>query len=144
MSYEAMSYEERRTWVYLATSGVAYAVYLAIVLARLVHTPVARVSYVPALLWTCLASMVAAMVAMTVFETVAPSDARRGDMRDREINRYGEYASRWCVIGGAVGGLLLAIVRWDYFWIVNVIYLGFVLWAVVGSALKLVAYRRGI
>jgi hypothetical protein len=26
----------------------------------------------------------------------------------------------------------------------NVIYLGFVLWAVAGSALKLVAYRRGL
>jgi hypothetical protein len=28
--------------------------------------------------------------------------------------------------------------------IANVIYLGFVLWAIGGSALKLVAYRRGL
>ena len=28
--------------------------------------------------------------------------------------------------------------------IANVIYLGFVLWAVAGSVLKLVAYRRGL
>jgi hypothetical protein len=33
--------------------------------------------------------------------------------------------------------------RCDYFWIANVIYLGFVLSAVAGSVVKLVAYRRG-
>ena len=38
----------------------------------------------------------------------------------------------------------MAMARWDYFWIANVIYLGFVLWAVAGSAVKLVAYRRGL
>ena len=30
------------------------------------------------------------------------------------------------------------------YWIANIIYLGFVLWAVAGSALKLAAYRRGL
>jgi hypothetical protein len=144
MSYKAMSYEERRTWLYLGTSAAAYAVYVVIVLGRLAHSPVAQVSYVVVLLWTCLASMIATTVALTVAEAMAPSETRRGDIRDREINRYGEYASRWCVIGGAVVGLLLAIARSDYFWIVNAIYLGFVAWAVVGSTLKLLAYRRGI
>ena len=38
----------------------------------------------------------------------------------------------------------MALAKVDYFWIANVIYLGFVLWAVVGSAVKLVAYRRGL
>jgi hypothetical protein len=32
----------------------------------------------------------------------------------------------------------------NYFWIANAIYLGFVLWAVVGSAIRLVSYRRGL
>jgi hypothetical protein len=38
----------------------------------------------------------------------------------------------------------MAMARWDYFWIANVIYLGFVLWAITGSVIKLVAYRRGM
>ncbi len=38
----------------------------------------------------------------------------------------------------------MALLKMDYFWIANVIYLGFVLWAVAGSAIKLVAYRRGL
>lgn len=139
-----MSYEQKRTWVYLLASVAAYGVYLAIVLERATHTPVVQVSYISALLWTTLASMVASMVGRTAIETASPSDRHRRDVRDREISRFGEYASRWCVIAGATAALVMAMAKWDYFWIANVIYLGFVLWAVVGSGLKLLAYRRGL
>jgi hypothetical protein len=139
-----MSYEEKGTWVYLVTSAGAYVVYLVIVLGRLLNTPAAQVSYVPVLLGTCLASIVAATVGRTVAETARPSDSRRSDVRDQEIYRFGEYASRWFIIGAAAAALVMAMAKWDYFWIANVIYLGFVLWAVVGSAVKLVAYRRGL
>jgi hypothetical protein len=139
-----MSYEEKRTWVYLVACAGAYAVYLAIVFERALHTPVAEVPYVSALLWATGASMVASMVGGTLVETVRPSDSRRSDVRDREIYRFGEYVSRWFVIGGAAAAFGMALAKWDYFWIANVIYLGFVLWAIVGSAVKLVAYRRGL
>ena len=65
-------------------------------------------------------------------------------LRDKEIYRFGEYASRWCIVAGAAAGFFLALARVDYIWIANAIYLGFVLWAVAGSAIKLVAYRRGL
>ncbi len=48
------------------------------------------------------------------------------------------------MIIGAVAALLMAMARWDWFWIANVIYLGFVLSAVLGSATKIVAYHRGL
>jgi len=122
-----MSYEEKGTWVYLVTSAGAYAVYLVIILGRLQDTPVNQVPYAWVLLWTTVASMIAATIGRTLVETASPSDSHRRDVRDKEIYRFGEYASRWFV-----------------FWIANAIYLGFVLWAVVGSAIKLVAYRRGM
>jgi hypothetical protein len=139
-----MSYEEKSTWVYLVTSAVAYAVYLGIILGQVARMPVAQVSYVPALLWTTGASIVASIIARTLVEAASPSEGRRGDVRDKEINRFGEHASRWFVIAGAVTGMTMAMARWEYFWIANVIYLGFVLWAVAGSVLKLRAYRRGM
>ena len=139
-----MSYEEKGTWVYLVTSAVAYAVYLAIILSRLRNVPVAEVQYVPVLLWTTGASIVASVVGRVVVETASPSDSRRGDVRDRDVSRLGEYASRWCLVAGAAAALVMAMAKVDYFWIANVIYLGSVLWAVAGSALKLVAYRRGL
>ena len=139
-----MSYEEKGVWVYLVTSAGGYAVYLAIIAGRLASTPAAAVSYVPVLLWTAGASINASVIGRTLVETARPSDSRRGDVRDREISRFGEFASRWFVIAGAAAGLAMAMARWDYFWIANVIYLGFVLWAVGGSVLKLIAYRRGL
>jgi hypothetical protein len=52
----------------------------------------------------------------------------------------------YLVTSAGAYAVYLAIIlgRVDYFWIANVIYLGFVLWAVAGSVLKLVAYRRGL
>ena len=139
-----MSYEEKGTWVYLVTSAGAYAVYLVIILGRLQDTPVAQVPYAWVLLWTTVASVVAATLGRTMVEAASPSDSHNRDVRDKEIYRFGEYASRWFVIGGAAAGFFMAVAKLDYFWIANAIYLGFVLWAVVGSAVKLVAYRRGL
>lgn len=143
-SRTAWSYEERRTWIYLLTSAGGYAVYMTIVLGRAAQTPVAHVSYIPALLWTAVGAMVAATVGGTLVETARPSDSRRADVRDKEIYRFGEYVSRWCLVAGAAAGLVMAMAQWQYFWIANVIYLGFVLWAVTGSGVKIVAYRRGL
>jgi hypothetical protein len=140
----AVSYEEKGIWVYLVTSAGAYAVYLVIILGRLASTPAAQVPYVAVLLWTAGASILANIVGRVMVETASPSDSRQGDVRDKEIYRFGEYASRWCLVAGAAAGLAMAMARWEYFWIANVIYLGFVLWAIAGSVLKLVAYRRGL
>ena len=139
-----MSYEEKGIWVYLVTSAAAYAVYLAIIVGRLASTPAAEVPYVSVLLWTAGASIVANTVGRVLVETANPSDSRRADVRDRDVSRFGEYASRWFLVAGAAAALVMAMAKVDYFWIANVIYLGFVLWAVAGSALKLVAYRRGL
>ena len=139
-----MSYEEKGTWVYLVTSAGGYVVYLVIMAGRLASTPVAEVPYVSVLLWTAGASIVASIVGRVVIETASPSDSKRADVRDRDISRFGEYASRWFLVAGAAAALVMAMAKVDYFWIANVIYLGFVLWAVAGSALKLIAYRRGV
>jgi hypothetical protein len=139
-----VSYEEKGVWAYLVSSAGAYVVYLAIVLPRLGGLPAAHVPYAAPLLWTTGASILASVIVRTVLESARPSESRRVDVRDRDIARFGEQAGRWFVIGGASAGFLMALARWDYFWVVNVIYLGFVLWAVVGSVLRLVAYRRGL
>lgn len=139
-----MTYEEKGIWVYLVTSAGAYVVYLAIIFGRAAHTPIAAVPYVTVLLWTTGVSIVASIAGRILVEAARPSDSRRSDVRDKEVYRFGEYTSRWFIVGGAGAALFMAMAKFDYFWIANVIYLGFVLWAVVGSVLKLTAYRRGL
>ena len=47
------------------------------------------------------------------------------------------------VVVGGVAVLIMAMAEVDYFWIADAIYLAFVLSGILGSAAKLVAYRRG-
>ncbi len=85
------------------------------------------------------AVVVAVIVAHIVVGIASPKDIDKKDQRDREIYRHGEYF----VAIGAVAALGLSMAELNHFWIANVIYLAFVLSTLLGSAAKVVAYRRG-
>jgi hypothetical protein len=140
-----MSYEEKGTWVYLVVSAIGYAVYVFLVLPQLLSgIPVDEIDYVPAVFWTIGGSIVAAIVLRILVEMVVPSGSTRGDVRDKEIDRLGERVGNAFLVIGAVGALLLALFEGGYFWIANVIYLGFVLSAILSSITKVIVYRKGV
>jgi cytochrome b561 len=139
-----VSYEEKGTWVQLVVAVAVYGVYAVIVGGRLAETPVADVHYVATLLWTIGISIVAAIVARIAVEIARPSESHRSDARDREIDRHGQRVGNAFLIAAALVALAMSLAEWDHFWIANVLYLGFVASAVVGSTAKLVAYRRGL
>ena len=148
-----MSLEEKKAWSYLAVAVLAYGVYLVLVLSAVsasanaaspATASTADINYAPLMLWTIGGAIVANVVANTAIATTTPRDDRQTDQRDKEIARLGERVGQAFLVLGGVGALVLAMVRADHFWIANVIYLGFVLSAVVGSIARLVAYRRGV
>jgi hypothetical protein len=139
-----MSYREKGSWVYLVVTVGSFAVYCAIILARAHGRSLADVSYVQPLLWTLGISVIASTLLRTVVETARPSDSRRSDVRDRDINRFGEYIGALVLALAMSVPFILALVRADYFWIANAIYAAFTIWAVVSTAAKLIAYRRGL
>ena len=140
-----MSYEEKGAWQYLLIAIVGYAVYLSLVLPRLAGgTPVGDVEYVPAMLWTIGGAIVVSILLRILVEMFSPSESTKGDVRDREIGRLGERVGSGFVIAGALGALVLAMVEAEWFWIANVVYLCFVLSAILSSIVRLVAYRRGV
>jgi hypothetical protein len=138
-----MSFEEKNTWVYALVSVAAFAAYLVTILGRAQGIPVSEVPYVGAMLWSIGAAIVASIVGRVVIAVAWPRDADRTDQRDKEIYRFGEYVGQWLVVIGAAVALLLAMAEVDHFWIANELYLAFVLAALLSSAAKLVAYRRG-
>lgn len=138
-----MSSEEKRAWIMLVVSIVAYATYVAIILGRAQGAPLAEVPYVATMLWTIGAAIVTAIVLNIVVAIISPKNADKKDQRDREINRLGEYIGQSFVVIGGVAALLLAMAELGYFWIANVVYLAFVLSSVVGSTAKVIAYRKG-
>ncbi|MFE9204393.1 hypothetical protein [Micromonospora sp. NPDC007230] len=138
-----MAFEEKRAWIMGLVAVAAYAAYVVIVLGRAGGDPLADVSYAGPLLATVAGSIVASIALHIVVSTVSPEGANEKDQRDREIHRLGDHIGQSFLIVGGVAALAMALADWDQFWIANVIYLGFVLSAVVGSAAKIVAYRRG-
>lgn len=138
-----MSFEEKNTWVYALVSVAAFAAYLVTILGRAQGIPVSEVPYVGAMLWTIGGAIAAAILGRIVVAIAWPRDADKSDQRDKEINRFGDYVGQSFVGVGAVAALVLAMAEADYFWIANAVYLAFVLSALLGSAAKIVAYRRG-
>ncbi len=138
-----MSFEEKSAWIMAVVAVGSYGVYLAIVLGLAVTMPVVVVPYVAPLLWTIGASIAVSIALHILLGVLSPKEAGKKDQRDREIYRFGEYIGQSFVVIGGVTALLLAMAEVDHFWIANVIYLTFVLSAILGSVAKVVAYRRG-
>lgn len=138
-----MSFEEKSAWIMGVVAVGSYAVYLTIVLELAGTMPLTEVSYVAPLLWTVGASIAASIALHAVMGISSPRDAGKKDQRDKEIYRFGEYIGQSFVVIGGVAALLMAMAELDHFWIANVIYLTFVLSAILGSVAKIVAYRRG-
>ena len=138
-----MTLQERRAWIRLAVAAAAYGGYVAVVLSNAGGRPLAQAGYAAALLW----SVGGAIAAAIVIETLTGGGRRGGassrviDARDREIGRLGDLVGGSFVVIGAVAAMLMAMAGWERFWIANVIYLCFVLSAVLGNVTKVVVYR---
>jgi hypothetical protein len=138
-----MAHEEKRAWIMAVVAVVAYGIYAARVGPQLASTSAGSTPYASALLASVMGA-IAATIVLEILAAILGRDADpQKDRRDREIHRAGQYIGQSFVILGAVTALLMALARWDSFWIANVIYLGFTLSAVAASIAKIVAYRRG-
>ncbi len=139
-----VAFEEKRAWIMGVVAIVGYAVYLALVLGRSGGgVPLAEVPYVTPLLWTVGGAIAAAILLNIAVAAAEPGEADVKDQRDKEIGRLGEHAGQSFLAIGAMTALILSMAGADHFWISNALYLGFVLSAVLGSLVKLAAYRTG-
>lgn len=137
-----MSYEEKSAWVMGVLAVVALAVYAAITLGQAADMPLTETPYVPTMLWTIGGSIIASIVIH--IGVGMTSRNRKKDQRDREFYRFGETVGHGFLVAGALAALVMALLEWDYFWIANVLFLAFILSAIVAAIAKIVAYRRGI
>jgi hypothetical protein len=146
-----MTYEERGQWVYLVVTVVTVAAYVVVVTGRADGMPLPEVEYQPIMLWAIglgIAGSIIGRILVEIFGRVGDEISKRAeglssDVRDRDIDRLGEYFGGIVLGVGMVVPFILALTEVDHFWIANSMYLVFALAAVVGAAIKLVAYRRG-
>jgi len=149
-----MSFEEKMTWVSATVTTLVSAVYFVIVLRQMGDTPVSEIAYQPVLVVAIIASvvmMVIGAIIMAIGTAISVEitgegsveDINTKDERDAFIGRRGDIVGYYVSAVGVVLALGLTMLEFDYFWIANALYLSLAVAAVVSSAVKLVAYRRG-
>jgi len=148
-----MTAEERSVWVYLAVVVITSTAYFAVVIPRAVSQPIEDVSWIPPMLWTLGFSIGGTIVGSIVgaiggamglaIRGIDPKGQLEGDLRDKDIKRYGDRRAA-VVSGGAMFGVLvLAMIGADLFWIGNLVFLAGTVGGIVETTVKIRAYRRG-
>jgi len=137
-----MSYEEKGTWLFGAIAVIGYSVYLALVLPQL-GTAVSDINYQLPMVFTIGGAIVVGILGGIVLGIASPKEAGVADVRDKQINRFGEQIGQSFVVIGGIGALVLSLLEVHWFWISNALYLGFVLSGIISVMAKLGAYRRG-
>jgi hypothetical protein len=139
-----MAFEEKRAWALAVIAVAGYAGYVVLVLTGAAGRPLVEAPYAGAMLWTISLGIVAGIVSGIWFGIASRGDGLQADERDREIGRIGESIGQSFVVIGGMCAMALAMFEAPYFWIANVLYLCFVLSAVLGSLAKIAFYRRGL
>jgi hypothetical protein len=140
----AVTFEEKRSWVRLGVALLGYLGYLGVLIGRSEGGPVREVPYIWILILSAIVAIVVAAGLEIALAARTPRRERVADDRDREIGRLGDHVGQAFLVIGALAGMGLAMAESDPFWVANVIYLGFVLSAVVGGIARVVVYRVGV
>jgi hypothetical protein len=138
-----MSSEEKQSWIYVVVGVLVPLVYFATVLSKVPGTDVATIGYVWPMLTAIGVGIGASIVLSIMAAIISPREAGKTDVRDKEINRRGEYVGFYVMSVAAIVPLGLAMAKAEHFWIANALYLAFVLAALASAVVKIVAYRRG-
>ncbi len=139
-----MSFDEKGIWAFVGIGLTTFIGYAAVILRRADGGPLTDVNYAPVLLWAIGIAVLASILATIAVAISKPSEADKRDVRDKEINRLGEYVGGSVLGFGMILPLALAMLEADHFWIANSIYLIALVSTMIGAAVKLVAYRRGL
>lgn len=138
-----MSFKEKSAWIFAASLLVAYLAYVVVILAHARSTPIVEVAYGVPLVCSLLGVVALTFVGSVAMALPEPKQVDRNDERDTIISRYGDAVGHWVLSVAVLIPLGLAMGDSHRFWIANAIYLANVLSALSGTAVKLLAYRRG-
>ncbi|MBN2177432.1 MAG: hypothetical protein JW722_07225 [Demequinaceae bacterium] len=139
-----MTFEEKNLWAYGVASLVVPVAYFGWLVAQAQDTPAAEIGYLPALLWAIGLGIALNILGGIVAGLSNPAEVGKKDQRDRDVTRRGDAISFYVFSIAAAGPLVLAMADADTFWIANTLYAAYALTAVVGVAVKIVSYRKGL
>ncbi len=140
--------DERSVWAYAIVGPLATLTYFVVVLSQLAQRPPAEIQWqVPMLI--AIGVIMLGTILGTILSAIATAIATGGretefgsDIRDKQINRYGQRATE-IVSGLALGAVLvLAMLDLDTFWIGNAAFAMGAVGGLWGAIVKIRAYGR--
>ena len=134
-----MSAEEKGAWIAGVVAIGMFGTYLSIILSQ--GVPLTETAYVWPMIWSIVGASAATVVLHILAASFWPKDAGKKDVRDKQIARFGNSVGNWFVIAGALAAMTFAMKEWNPFWIANVLFLGFVLSAILSTVVKVITYR---
>lgn len=142
-----MSYEEKNTWAFGIIAVLGYLTYLVLTFV-VGGGPLDGSTYLWPMVGTIGGAIVVGIlagIAIGIGDGIA-GDKNPGkvDQRDREITWFGERVGNSMIVIGGIVALVLCFVQAPHVWIANVLFLGFVLGAILQTMAKLGAYHRGL
>lgn len=147
-----MTMQQRAVWAQMFVFPIVGLVYFSVVLTRAADRPLEEFSWVVPLIWA-ISVLVVGIIVVTIVSAIGHGiaanvrdedpDFEEGDVRDKEIEREGDYRGRhFTGIGGLVV-IILAMLRVDHFWIANAMFLSALVAGIYATAVKLRMYQRG-
>lgn len=137
----AMTFAERNTWLYAFLVPVTSLIYFAVVIPRLFSQPASQIAWAGPMLWAIAASVVGSIAGAIVLAILTGGRDTEADVRDKQIDRFGDRIAQAITAFGAAGVLALAMFKVDHFWIGNALFLLGSIGATWGSIVKIRAYR---
>ncbi len=136
-----MTFAERNTWLYAFLVPVISLTYFAMVIPRLFSRPASEIAWVGPMLWAIGASVGGTIVGAILLGILTGGRDTDEDVRDKQIDRFGDRIAQAITAFGAAGVLALAMLKVDHFWIGNVLFLCGSIGATWGAIAKIRAYR---
>jgi hypothetical protein len=136
-----MTFGERNTWLYAFLVPVTSLAYFAVIVPRLFSQPASQIAWAGPMLWAIGASVAGTIVGAILIGIVTGGRDTDADVRDKQIDRFGDRIAQAITAFGAAGVLALAMLEVDQFWIGNALFLCGSIGATWGAIAKIRAYR---
>ncbi len=142
---DPMTLTEGSRWAFLLIVVATSIWYWVTVLPQLGTTEAADIGWQIPMLWAIGTSIVGTIVLSIVIAIGSAIVTRRepenADVRDKQIERYGDRIAQAIMSFATAGVLVLVMFEVDWFWIGNALYLIGAVGAVVGAIASIRAYR---
>lgn len=136
-----LSYGERTAWTTAVTVPLGTVGYLVVVVPRVLRENVADVAWAGPMLWSMGFTLVAGVVGAILLAIVTREHDTSHDVRDTQIERYGDRIALVGTAAGAFAVLVLAMLEVDWFWIGTTLFLLGAIGTTAGAVAQLRAYR---